>query len=126
MRPVTSQSLCPIIVRGRAGGYRTLMAIWAMLTGLAVIGLAGAMVIGPTKVSKISENIIGPDSHKEISKISETGQLSDNYQGGLLDMMRMARRSSKAKDGIQDGGQATPGLVGALERSKEILYTDCQ
>ena len=103
MRPVTSQSLCPIIVRGRAGGYRTLMVIGAMLIGLLVIGLAGAMVIGPTKVSKISENITGPDLHKEISKISETGQLSDNYQGGLLDMLRMARSSPKTLDRMRTG-----------------------
>jgi len=103
MRPITPQPKCSIIVRGWAGGYRTLMVIGAMLTGLLVIGLAGSMVIGPTKVSNKFENITGPDSHKEISKISETGQLSDNYQGGLLDMLRMARSSPKTLDRMRTG-----------------------
>lgn len=35
--------------------------IGAILIGLMVIGLAGAMVIRPYKVSKISENISGRD-----------------------------------------------------------------
>ena len=61
MRPITPEPKCPIIVRGRAGGYRALTVIGVILIGLMVIGLAGAMVIRPYEVSKISENISGRD-----------------------------------------------------------------
>ena len=43
MRPINSQSLCPIIVIGRAGSYRAWVVIWAILIGLLVIGV---VVIG--------------------------------------------------------------------------------
>ncbi len=45
MRPINSQSLCPIIVIGRAGSYRAWVVIWAILIGLLVIGLPGDEVI---------------------------------------------------------------------------------
>ncbi len=127
MRPITPQPLCPIIVRGWAGGYRTFMVIVAILIGLSVIGLAGAMVIGLFKVSNKFENISGRDSGR-VSKIPENinGYYQGGDRGGILDMIRMGRRSPRALDGIQKGGLDTPGLVGALERNREILYTDCQ
>ena len=43
MRPINSQSLCPIIIIGRAGSYRAWVVIWAILIGLLVIGV---VVIG--------------------------------------------------------------------------------
>ena len=64
MRPVTSQShrfLSDAVGYG-AGSYRTWAVIGAILIGLAVIGLAGAMVIDPLKVSNNIENINGRDS----------------------------------------------------------------
>ena len=127
MRPITPQPLCPVIVRGWAGGYRAWVVIWAILIGLLVIGLAGAMVIGLFKVLNKFENISGLDSG-QASKIPENinGYYQGGDRGGILDMMRMAHRSPRALDGIQKGGQDAPGLVGALERNKEILYTDCQ
>ena len=119
MRPITPQPKCPIIVRGRAGGYRTLLVIWAILIGLSVIGLAGAMVIMHFKVSNKFENISGRDSGR-VSKIPENinGYSQGGDRGGILDMMRMARRSPKALDGIQKGKIDIPGL------DIEILYTD--
>ena len=83
MRPITPQSLCPIIVRGWAGGYRAWAVIGAILIGLVVIGLAGAMVISPLKVSKISENISGRDPAGQVSEIPE------NYYQGFLGMYRL-------------------------------------
>jgi len=91
MRPITPQPLCPIIVRGWAGGYRTLIVIGAILIGLVVIGLAGAMVIRPLEVSKISENIIGRDPGQD-SKISE----NPGYYQGFLGIYRMANIKGEA------------------------------
>lgn len=127
MRPITPQPLCPIIVRGWAGGYRAWAVIGAILIGLAVIGLAGALVIMHFKVSNNFENISGRDPGR-VSKIPENinGYYQGGDRGGILDMMRMAQRSPRALDGIQNGGQDAPGLAAALRRSKEILYTDCQ
>ena len=127
MRPITPQPLCPVIVRGWAGGYRAWALIGAILIGLAVIGLAGAMVIMHFKVSNKFENISGrdPGQSSEINK-NINGYYQGGDRGGILDMIRMARRSPRALDGMQKGGQDAPGLVGALERNKEILYTDCQ
>jgi hypothetical protein len=48
-----------------------------------VIGLAGAMVIRPYKVSKISENISGRDPGGQVSENNE------NYYQGLLGMYRL-------------------------------------
>jgi hypothetical protein len=84
MRPITPQPLCPIIVRGWAGGYRILLldvlVIGAILIGLSVIGLAGAMVIGPLKVSNNFENITGRDPGGQVSENNE------NYYQGILGM----------------------------------------
>jgi hypothetical protein len=71
-----------------------MLAFWvigAMLIGLGVIGLSGAIVIRPLK---ISENITGQDLGGRSSEIS---QKFENYypgegEGGLLGMLRMARR----------------------------------
>ena len=59
MRPINSQSLCPIIIIGRAGSYRAWVVIWAILIGLLVIGLPGALVISRLKV--INNNLIFSD-----------------------------------------------------------------
>ena len=108
MRPITPQPLCPIIVRGRAGGYRAWAVIGAILIGLAVIGLAGAMVISPIKVSNISETFMGLDGIGQVSnfiEISEPGQLSAYYQvpgwdhGGWE--LANAGRDLEILDGIQ-------------------------
>jgi len=127
MRPITPQPKCSIIVRGWAGGYRTLLIIWAILIGLSVIGLAGAMVIMHFKVSNKFENISGRDPGR-VSKIPENinGYYQGGDRGGILDMIRMGRKPPRALDGMQNGGQDRPGLAGALERNREILYTDCQ
>ena len=63
--------------------------IGAILIGLSVIGLAGAMVIRPYKVSKISENISGRDSAGQVSKISEN---PENYYQGVIGLYRMSHR----------------------------------
>lgn len=89
MRPITPQPKCSIIVRGWAGGYRTLIVIGAILIGLMVIGLAGAMVIGRFKVSKISENISGRDPAGQVSKISEN---PENYYQGVIGLYRMSHK----------------------------------
>jgi hypothetical protein len=104
-----------------------LTVIGAILIGLVVIGLAGAMVIAHQEVSNNSKIIIGRDSGR-VSKIPENinGYYQGGDRGGILDMIRMGRRSPRALDGIQKGGLDRPGLAGALERNREILYTDCQ
>jgi len=95
------------------------MVIVAILIGLSVIGLAGAMVIMHFKVSNNFENISGRDSGR-VSKIPEN--INDYYQGGdrggILDMIRMGRKPPRALDGIQKGKIDIPGL------DIEILYTD--
>ena len=91
MRPITPQPLCPIIVRCEAGGYRAWAVIGAILIGLGVIGLAGAMVIRPYKVSNKIENINGRDSGQD-SKISE----NPGYYQGFLGIYRMANIKGEA------------------------------
>ena len=59
------------------------MVIVAILIGLSVIGLAGAMVIMHFKVSNKFENIIGRDSGGQISENNE------NYYQGFLGMYRL-------------------------------------
>ena len=93
MRPITPQSLCPIIVRGWAGGYRAWAVIGAILIGLAVIGLAGAMVISPLKVSNNFENISGrdsegPDPGKSPSYYQEGPQMAQEYNNNHLDAIQ--------------------------------------
>jgi len=65
-----------------------------------VIGLAGAMVIRPLEVSKISENISGRDSGQD-SKISE----NPGYYQGFLGVYRMAHTrtwSGRDMDGLYE------------------------
>ena len=104
MRPITPQPKCSIIVRGWAGGYRTFTVIGAILIGLVVIGLAGAMVIGLFKVSNKIENIIGRDSRGP-----DPGKSSSYYQEGP----QMAQENNNnLLDGIEDGIEdlvRTPG-----------------
>ena len=104
MRPITPQPLCPIIVRCEAGGYRTLTVIGAILIGLVVIGLAGAMVIRPLKVSNKIENISGRDPGQD-SKISK----NLGYYQGFLGVYRMAHTrtwSGRDMDGLY--GECSP------------------
>ena len=103
MSPVTCQSR--VHYRSvRLAGYRVL-AFWvigAILIVLGVIGLAGALVIRPIKVSKISENITGRDSAGQVmstesSPVMRPDYYRGYYQGapyGLLGMLRMARTGS--------------------------------
>ena len=79
-------------MRGWAGGYRALIVIGAILIGLVVIGLAGAMVIRPYEVSKISENIIGRDPGGQVSEIPE------NYYQGFLGMYRLRAQGVPGQD----------------------------
>ena len=108
MRPITPQPKCPIIVRGWAGGYRAWAVICAILIGLLVIGLAGAMVIGRLKVSNKIENISGRDSDGP-----DPGKSSSYYQEGP----QMAQENNNnLLDGIEDGIEdlvRTPGQVSA-------------
>jgi len=76
-------------VRGWAGGYRALTVIGAILIGLSVIGLAGAVVIGLFKVSNKFENISGRDPAGQVSKISEN---SENYYQGVIGLYRMSHK----------------------------------
>ena len=96
MSPVTCQSR--VHYRSvRLAGYRVL-AFWvigAILIVLGVIGLAGALVIRPVKVSKISENILGRDLAGPDSQVMGP----DYYPVGILGWMRMA----KNLDGIRTG-----------------------
>jgi hypothetical protein len=105
MRPITPQPLCPIIVRCEAGGYRAWAVIGAILIGLSVIGLAGAMVIRPLEVSNNSENITGLDGTWNGS--TEISENNENYYQGFLGLYRkghsyMPRTVSRTgpKDGI--------------------------
>ena len=98
MRPITPKPKCPIIVRGRAGGYRAWAVIGAILIGLVVIGLAGAMVIRYQKVSNKFENIIGRDSGQD-SNFSEIPENNMGYYQGVLGMYYMAHtRGSSGRD----------------------------
>ena len=95
MRPITPQSLCPIIVRGWAGGYRAWAVIGSMLIGLAVIGLAGAVVIMHFKVSNKFENIGGRDP----GQVSQINKNINGYYQGFLGVYRMAHtRTGPGRD----------------------------
>jgi len=72
-----------------------------MVICLFVIGLAGAVVIGRHKVSKISENIIGRDlGGRDLGgralQVTGPSYYPDYYPGGILDMLRMARTGYKS------------------------------
>ena len=67
-----------------------------MVICLFVIGLAGAVVIRPIEVSKISENISGRDlDGRALQVIGPSYYPEDYYPGGILDMLRMARTGYK-------------------------------
>lgn len=81
-----------------------MLAFWvigAILIVLGVIGLAGALVIRPIKVSKISENIsgrdlagqvMGPGSVSEISEnFIDPTTIGINYYPGVLGLRRLGR-----------------------------------
>ena len=81
-----------------------MIVIGAILIGLMVIGLAGAMVIGRLKVSNKIQNIIGrdsrgPDPGKSSSYYQEGPQMAQENNNNLLDGI---------EDGIQDQVR-TPG-----------------
>lgn len=74
-----------------------MLAFWvigAILIVLGVIGLAGALVIRPIKVSKISENSRGRDM-TQVSQLTgqskENQKIINNYYPGVIQMLRMAR-----------------------------------
>ena len=96
MSPITSQSSVSYRTV-RLGGYRLLdsMVIGAMLTCLFVIGLAGAMVVRPIEVSKISENIIGRDMAGQGLQVIGPSYYPDYYPGGLLALLRVYRTGSR-------------------------------
>ena len=113
MSPITSQSRASYRT-GWLGGYRLLdLAVTgAMLIGLAVIGLAGAMVIRPTKVSNNNENFTGQDS--EISE--NLNYYPKPGYAGILGQLRLSR-SGQAQIHGQDAasgqdGAHIPGLSG--------------
>ena len=97
MSPITSQSSVSYRTV-RLGGYRLLdlPVIGAMVICLFVIGLAGAVVIGRSKISQISENITGRDGAGQASKISENFSETKttiqvyNYPG-VLGLIRLGR-----------------------------------
>jgi hypothetical protein len=72
------------------------MVIGAMVICLFVIGLAGAMVIRPIEVSKISENITGRDLAGRAPQVTGPNNYPDYYPGGILDMLRTARTGYKS------------------------------
>jgi hypothetical protein len=77
-----------------------------MVICLFVIGLAGAMVIRPIEVSKISENITGRDG-TQTSQV--TGQPTDftknysDYYPGLIGLRRMSNQGPNAWTGSRTG-----------------------
>jgi hypothetical protein len=94
MSPITSQSSASYRTR-RLGGYRLLdlAVIGAMLTCLFVIGLAGAMVIRPIEVSKISDNITGRDGTQSSQVTGQPTDFTKNYSDyypGLIGLRRMS------------------------------------
>ncbi len=97
MSPITSQPRVSYRTV-RLGGYRTLdlQVIGAMVICLFVIGLAGAVVIGRHKVSKISENIIGRDLGGRALQVTGPSYYPDYYPGGILDMLRKVRTGYKS------------------------------
>ena len=96
MSPITSQSSVSYRTV-RLGGYRLLdlQVIGAMVICLFVIGLAGAMVIRPIEVSKISENIIGQDGAGQALEVTGPSYYPDYYPGGLLALLRVSRMETR-------------------------------
>ena len=99
-----------------------MLAFWvigAILIVLGVIGLAGALVIRPVKVSKISENILGRDSGGHDSQVMGPDYYPASFHGGVLGMLRTARTGSGHTG--RDSGQG----IEYLDRIQP-LTTDCQ
>ena len=107
MSPITSQSSVSYRTV-RLGGYRLLdlQVIGAMVICLFVIGLAGAVVIGRSKVSKISENITGRDGTQTSQVTGQPTNFTKNYSDyypGLIGLRRMSL--TRAPMPGQDPGQ---------------------
>jgi hypothetical protein len=66
-----------------------------MVLCLFVIGLAGAVVIGRSKVSKISDNITGQDGAGRALQVTGTSYYPDYYPGGLLALLRVSRMETR-------------------------------
>lgn len=95
MRLITPQSPVSDNCEGGAGGYRALL--FNRVTGLVVIGLVCAILMGLYEVSDKFETFTGQDS-----KISEKIK---NYYPGVLGMLRRARTGSKPPFGQDLYGQ---------------------
>ena len=87
-----------------------LAVIGAMVISLFVIGLAGAVVIRPIEVSKISENITGRDMAGRGLEVTGPSYYPDYYPGGLLSLLRVSRSGSRTEyttlgqdTGLSDG-----------------------
>ena len=93
-----------------------LAVIGAMVICLFVIGLAGAVVIGRSKVSKISKNIIGQDGAGQALEVTGPSYYPDYYPGGLLALLRVSRMETRTGYTTlgQDMGQDT-GLSDGME-----------
>jgi hypothetical protein len=78
-----------------------------MVICLFVIGLAGAMVIRPIEVSKISDNITGQDGAGQALEVTGPSYYPDYYPGGLLALLRVSRMETRTGYTIpgQDTGQ---------------------
>jgi len=117
MSPITSQPRVSYRTV-RLGGYRLLdlAVIGAMVICLFVIGLAGAVVIGRSKVSKISDNITGRDMAGRALEVTGPSYYPDYYPGGLLSLLRVYRTGSRTGYTTlgQDMGQDT-GLSDGME-----------
>ena len=89
-----------------------------MVICLFVIGLAGAVVIGRSKVSKISENITGRDMAGQALEVTGPGNYPDYYPGGLLALLRVSRMETRTGYTTlgQDIGRDT-GLSDGMELS---------
>ena len=118
MSPITSQSSVSYRTV-RLGGYRLLdlAVIGAMVICLFVIGLAGAMVIGRSKVSKISENITGRDMAGQALQVTGPDYYREvYYPGGILGLLRV---SSKL-DGMEI--LILPGQDGAAGQDMDGIH----
>jgi hypothetical protein len=96
MRPITRQS-CEYYQPVRLAGYRVL-AFWvigAAVITLGVIGLAGALVIRPLNVSKISVNNIGQDPTGQDLELINSLEDHGYYQGLLGELRRASTKPSK-------------------------------
>ena len=111
MSPITSQSSASYRTR-RLGGYRLLdlQVIGAMVICLFVIGLAGAMVIGRSKVSKISENITGQDGTGQALEVTGPDYYREvYYPGGILGLLRVSSKLDGMEILILPGQDGAPG-----------------